>query len=187
MRSLDPVQTLAACATLFVSMSLPAQAPAAAPSVPTAILNAKSVFISNAGSDGGLYPEPFTGDANRPFFSFAAALQSAHKYVLVEDPTQADLVMEIHLLAPTGPQHTSKQLGAADFLPFFRLTIYDSKSHFVLWTITEPIEFAILQKTHNKNFDDGIARLVDDVQALAQPSGASLYPHPPVRQSPWMR
>ena len=153
--------------------------------VPLGILNAKSVFISNGGSDAGLFPEPFTGDANRAYFAFLSNLQHLQKYDLVPDPSEADLVMEIQLLAPTGPQNTSKQLGGADFMPFFKLTIYDRKSHYVLWTITEPIEVALLQKTHDKNFDVALSHLIDDVQALSQPGAKSLYPNPPARQSPW--
>ena len=153
--------------------------------VPMGIVNAKSVFISNGGSDAGLFPQPFSGDANRAYFSLVANLQHLQKYELVRDPSQADLVMEIQLLAPTGPQNRSKQLGAADFLPFFKLTIYDRKSHYVLWTITEPIELAMLQKTHDKNFDVALSHVVDDLQALSQPGEAQLYPHPPARQGTW--
>jgi len=172
---------------LVVAPALQAQSQPAQIGVPAAILNAKSVFVSNAGSDAGLFPEPFSGDPNRPYFSFVAGLQHVQKYELAPDPSQADLVMEIHLLAPTGPQNNSKQLGGADFLPFFKLTIYDRKTHYVLWTITEPIEFAFLQKTHDKNFDIALSHLVDDVQALSQPGTVSLYPNPPARQSAWTR
>jgi hypothetical protein len=151
--------------------------------VPSAILIAKSVFVSNGGSDAGLFPEPFSGDANRGYFRFVDGLRRLQKYDLVSDPSQADLVMEIQLLAPSGPQNNSKELGAADFLPFFKLTIYDRKSHYVRWTITEAIEIAFLQKTHDKNFDLAVSHLVDDVQALSKPGAGSLYPNPPARQN----
>jgi len=153
--------------------------------VPTAILNAKSVFISNGGSDAGLFPEPFSGDPNRGYFAFMKALRDAHTLEVVDDPAQAEMVLEIHLSAPMGPMHISKQLGSADALPFFRLTIYDRKTHFVLWTITEPIEVAILQKTHDRNFDQALSHVVDDLWALSKPGTGSLYPHPPARQSGW--
>jgi len=153
--------------------------------VPTAILNAKSVFISNGGSDAGLFPEPFSGDPNRGYFAFMKALRDAHTLEVVDDPAQAEMVLEIHLSAPMVPMHISKQLGSADALPFFRLTIYDRKTHFVLWTITEPIEVAILQKTHDRNFDQALSHVVDDLWALSKPGTGSLYPHPPARQSDW--
>ena len=152
--------------------------------IPAGVLSAKTVFVSNGGSDAGLFPEPFSGDPNRPYFGFMKGLQGTAVYELVDDPAKADLVMEIQLSAPAGPVHTSKQLGSADALPFFRLTIYDRKTHYVLWTITEPIEFAILQKTHDRNFDEALGHVVDDLQALSKPGAAGLYPHPPARQ-PW--
>ena len=89
------------------------------------------------------------------------------------------------VVAPTGPTHASNELGSADALPFFKLTIYDRKTHFVLWTITEPIEIAHLQKTHDKNFDEALAHVADDLQALSKPGSGSLYPHPPARQNNW--
>ena len=180
---------LAALAALaiFAVSAVHRQSNAAPAVIPAGILNAKAVFVSNGGSDGGLFPEPFSGDANRPYFGMVGQLQHLGKYDLVADPSLADLVLEIQLLAPTGPQHSSKQLGAADFLPFFKLTIYDRKTHYVLWTVTEPIEYAVLQKTHDRNFDVALSHVVDDVQALSQPGAGSLYPNPPARQSPWTR
>lgn len=167
---------------LLTAPALRCQSQPAPIAIPGAIPSAKSVFVSNGGSDAGLFPEPFSGDPNRAYFAFVGGLQHLQKYDLAVDPAEADLVMEIHLVAPTGPQSNSKQLGAADFLPFFRLTIYDRKTHYVLWTITEPIEFAFLQKTHDKNFDIALSHLLDDVQALGQPGAVSLYPNPPARQ-----
>ena len=178
---------LSGAVVLVAAPCLHGQAKSAQSLVPAAILNAKTVFVSNGGSDGGLYPEPFSGDANRPYFEFVEQLEHLGKYQLALDPSQADLVMQIQLEAPTGPEHNSKQLGAADFLPFFKLTIFDCKTRFVLWTVTEPIEFAVLQKTHDKNFDTALAHLADDVKALSQPGAMSLYPNPPARQSAWAR
>jgi len=172
---------------VFTVSVVHSQSSAAQAVVPAGILSAKAVFVSNGGSDGGLFPEPFSGDANRPYFGWVGQLQHLGKYNLVADPSLADLVMEIQLLAPTGPQHSAKDLGAADFLPFFKLTIYDRKTHYVLWTVTEPIEYAYLQKTHDKNFDVALSHLADDVQALSQPGAGSLYPNPPARPSPWTR
>jgi hypothetical protein len=169
---------------VFAPTTLSGQANATSNGVPAGVANAKSVFISNGGSDGGLFPEPFSGDPNRAYFGFVKALQDARLYDQVDDPAQADVVMQIQLSAPTGPVHTSKQLGSADFLPFFKLIIFDRKTHYILWTITEPIEFAFLQKTHDKNFDGALGKVLDDLQALSKP-GSALYPHPPARQSSW--
>ena len=153
--------------------------------VPAGLTNAKSAFVSNGGSDAGLFPEPFSGDPNRPYFQLFKSLKAAHFFDLADAPSEADLIIEIHLSAPLGTLHSAKQLGSADALPFFKLTIYDGKTHFILWTITEPIEIAYLQKTHDKNFDQALAHVVDDLGVLQKPGSGSLYPHPPARQSEW--
>ncbi len=48
----------------------------------------------------------------------------------------------------------------------FRLTIFDRKTHYVLWALTESIEEANLQKTHDHNFDDALAALFVDLKNL---------------------
>jgi hypothetical protein len=184
MNSRPTLLHLAIVAAIMLSGAAPAlaQTPAkSSPPIPSPILAAKSVFLSNGGADGGLFPEPFSGDPNRGYFQLFDQLRTLGTYQLVPDPSQADLVLELQLQAPNGPKEVSKQLGEADPLPFFKLVIYDRKTHFVLWTITEPIEWAILQKSHDHNFDEALSRVVDDIQALSQPNAAALYLHAPAR------
>ena len=94
---------------LFVCAALAMQARAQTPPaaslapVPPALLNAKTVFISNAGADSGLFPHPFSGDPDRPYNQFYAAMQSWGRYEIVGDPSQADIVIELQLIAPPGP------------------------------------------------------------------------------------
>jgi hypothetical protein len=135
--------------------------------VPPAITAAKSIFVSNAGSDSGLFPEPFTGDPGRPYSEFYAGLKASGAYTLTGDPEQADLVLELRLQAPNGPSNPNKQNGASDPVPQFKLVIYDRKTHFVLWTLTEGIEPALMQKTHDRNFDDALQMLLNQFLQLA--------------------
>ena len=173
---------------LLICGACVAQPPETAASpVPPAISSAKTVFLANGGADGGLFPEPFSGDPNRGYFSLYTQLKAMGKYDLVDDPSQADLVVNISLVAPTGPHNDQKTLGTADPLPFFRLVIYDAKSHFALWTITEPIYIAFRQKTHDKNFDDAMTNVTADLKALSEPGAQNLYPHPPTRLDVWHR
>jgi len=37
----------------------------------------------------------------------------------------------------------------------------------VLWAMTESIEIAFRQKTHDKNFDEAIAALVNDFEGIS--------------------
>jgi hypothetical protein len=148
--------------TLLTAAASVAQQPAytAAGPVPPAILAAKKIFISNAGSDSGLFPEPFTGDPNRAYTEFYSELKATGNYDLASDPAEADLVLELQLTAPEGPSKGSKQNGAADPLPMFRVVVYDRKTHYVLWALTESVEFAYLQKTHDRNFEEALERLI---------------------------
>lgn len=131
-----------------------------------ALLNARSVFISNAGADSGLFPHPFSGDPDRPYNEFYAGMKSCCRYQLVSDPSDADLVFELQLLAPNGPQSPSKQNGASDPLPMFRLAILDRKTHYILWTLTESVYVAFLQKTHDRNFDQAMGNIMSDLKRL---------------------
>lgn len=162
------VQPLRLWALIFVSIPILAQVPvgpSTAP-IPRAIQTAKTLFISNGGADSGLFPSPFSGSPDRPYAEFYADLASDPAHRLVSDPSEADLVLELRLFAPAGPQRPDKQNGASDPLPMLRLVIYDRKSHYVLWALSESVEVAILQKTHDRNLDDAIRAIAIDFQQL---------------------
>ncbi|MGA2888512.1 MAG: hypothetical protein ABSE51_10705 [Terracidiphilus sp.] len=166
-----------ACAALFSAVAAFAQQPAytMAGPVPPAIRAAKSVFVSNAGSDSGLFPEPFSGDPNRAYTEFYAALKATGHFELVADPSQADLVLELQLIAPNGPSNGSKVNGASDPLPMFRLVVYDRKTHYVLWALAESIEGAIGQKSHDRTFDEALTRLLNKLDVLAGKSPTAAH------------
>jgi hypothetical protein len=154
---------------LFFAVKAEAQTPPAPISlapVPPALLNAKTVFISNAGADSGLFPHPFSGDPDRPYNQFYAAMQNWGRYQMVADPSEADVVFELQLIAPPGPSAPNKQYGASDPLPMFRLVIFDRKTHYVLWALTESIMVAVLQKTHDNNFDSALTAITMDLKRL---------------------
>jgi hypothetical protein len=155
------------------SQQPPQPAPESAPGpVPPALTRAHTVFISNGGSDSGLFPEPFSGDPDRGYTQFLNALKASNAFTLVSDPSEADLVLELALVAPNGPTNANKQNGAADPRPMFRLTVYDRKSHYVLWTVTQSVQLAFLQKTHDRNFDDALTAVLNRFLQIAG--------HPPI-------
>ncbi len=173
------------CAALMFAVFSNAQTPApAAPPppaslapVPPALLNAKTVFISNAGADSGLFPHPFKGDPDRPYNQFYAAIQSWGHYQIVGDPSEADIVLELQLIAPPGPTSGNKINGASDPVPMFRLVIYDRKTHYVLWTITESITVAFFQKTHDSNFDSALNAITMDLKRLTSTPSTTAQNH----------
>ena len=157
-------------AGLLPGMRLMAHSPApvAMAPVPPALLNAKKIFISNAGADSGLFPHPFSGDPDRAYNEFYADVESWGRHLIVGDPAEADLVFELQLTAPNGPSNADKQKGASDPLPMFRLVIYDRPTHYVLWALTESVPAAEKQKTHDHNFDEALATLVLDAGRLTK-------------------
>jgi hypothetical protein len=140
--------------------------------VPPAIVAAKSVFLSNSGSDidlfPGIYSEGhqlpylFTGNEGRPYSEFYSALAATGDYQLAADPSQADLVLELQLRA-----HPAPELSAPGPLAELRLVLYGGQSHYVLWTITQAIEPANLQKNRDKNFDEAITNLLNQFLQIA--------------------
>ena len=171
--------TIVAATLLLATAAFGQQTGAAAP-VPTAIVSARTIFISNGGSDAGLFPSPFSGDENRPYDELYKALQGDSHYQLVSDPAQADLVLELRLLAPYGPTNPNKVQGASNPQPQFRLKVYEGRTHYVLWTLTQAISSAILQKTHDRNFDDALNYLVTEFEGLGhgQNAGAATVAGP---------
>jgi hypothetical protein len=141
--------------------------------IPIPLLTGKTVFISNAGGASGLFPEPFTGGPDRGYAQFYAAIKSWGKYTLVDDPAKADLIFQIQLVAPVGAARGSKQYGASDPLPEFNLVIFQGSTHYILWALTESIDVALLQKTHDRNFDLALGTLVSDLKQVV------LRPVPP--------
>ena len=130
----------------------------------------KTVFLSNAGADSGLFPSPFSGGPSRAYDYLYAALKKDGTYTLVNDPAAADLVFEIRVTAPSGPQNPSKVSGASDPLPMARLVVYDRPTHYVLWADTQSVDVALLQKTHDANFDRALDRLLSDLKSVATPN-----------------
>ena len=59
----------------------------------------------------------------------------------------------------------------------FRLTVYDRKTHYVLWTITQSVELAFLQKTHDRNFDEALAGILGQFLAVTGKACAPKFAH----------
>jgi hypothetical protein len=161
------------CAALLSAVAALAQQPAGtqAGPVPSAILAAKKIFVSNASADSGLIPSPFSYDPSRGYYSggpdrvyneFYAALKKSGQFEMVGDPSDADLVLYPGIkIYQYEPNVKIYQYAAA-----FRLVIYDRKTNFVLWTLIEPIKPCTRQKACDINFDDAIPALVLDFEKL---------------------
>jgi hypothetical protein len=155
------------------------QGPASAAPVPPLIVSAKKVFISNRGGTCNPLNSYFKGGPDRPYSQLYAALKSWRRYELVASPADAELAFEISFTCPVSTLDVSRGSGSFKYDPQLRLVILDVKTHFTLWGITEHVESAILQSNREKNFDQAINRLVDDLKSLAAgtpPPVVEVYP-----------
>ena len=146
-------------------------APAVPAPVPAQIVAAKKVFVANAGSDEWAYSDgPFHGARERAYNQFYAALKDSGRYELVAAPADADLLFEIEFSVPSATSQVDRSVAQGflpePFDPRFRLVIRDPKTRALLWAFTEHIQWAILQGNRDKNFDHGLAKLVDEVRDL---------------------
>jgi hypothetical protein len=158
------------CATLMVCLSF-AEAgepkPVAAGPIPTQIAAAKKVFIANAGENQPFDEASlFSGGSERAYNEFYAGVKALGRYDLVGAPADADLLLEIELTAPKVPQEP-QFFAIFSYDPQFRLVIRDPKTNTLLWAVNEHVQWAILQGNRDKNFDQAMGRVVNDVQGLA--------------------
>jgi len=132
--------------------------------VPAQIIAAKRIFIANAGGDEMAEGDPrFSGEPDRAYSQFYAAVKNWGRFEIVGSPAQADVLLEIRQevkgIAPGGT------LGAYDG-PIFRLKIRDPRTNALLWAFHIHEQFGIGQKESDRNFDQAVNRLVAHLQAL---------------------
>ncbi|HEV2647550.1 MAG TPA: hypothetical protein VGU46_14430 [Acidobacteriaceae bacterium] len=104
---------------------------------PAQIATAHTVFLTNAGEDAN-----FPIDSTESFNAIYASLRAWGHYRLVDSPDQAELVFQLHGVAPiTGVSGTNGDVYSSTS-PAFQLTILDPKTNVALWTITSPVDLA---------------------------------------------
>jgi hypothetical protein len=143
--------------------------------VPSQIISAKKVFISNAGGEE-LDPRVFflpELDRNQAYNKFYAAVKSGGRYEPVLAPADADLVLEIRFRYELVPG--AYNAGGDSGGPHLRLVILDPKTNVLLWALSRQV--APSSGPHGKeksetNFDQAVAALVRDLTVLASQPAA---------------
>ncbi len=156
---------LPAASTLF------AQAATAAP-IPSQILTAKKVFISNAVSE--IDPKIWTGGAARPYNELYAAIKIWEQYEIVATPGNADIVLQISYANPVIEVFDHCLGDCSRNSPQFRLVLLDPKTSIDLWTITEKLQE--VDKNHRSldtNLVAAIGNLVADLKTLTVQSATT--------------
>jgi hypothetical protein len=133
--------------------------------VPTQIAAAKKIFISYAGTQipyaSGEAFQDYSGDPDRAYYQFYAALKSLGRYELLSTPANADLILEIEM-----PSQLFAAAKGTENVYVLRVRILDPASHVTLWGFERSISNAITQKNRDKNFDQTLNGIVQDFVAL---------------------
>jgi hypothetical protein len=156
-------------AILVFAPLLNAQKSSPAP-VPSELLTAKRIFIAYGG--GPSDRAGYSGTDTRTYDQFYAALKTWGHYDLVSSPADAELVFEISFACPLVPFSTSDGYSTPTpskpaYDPRFKLAIIDVQTHVTIWTVIQHINLALLQKNSDKNFDNAMTALVNEVAKLA--------------------
>lgn len=72
------------------------------------------------------------------------------------------------------PYGSSNARWPGDPLPMFRLTVYNRKTHYILWVCTQSVQNALSQKNRDRNFDDALTLLLNQFLVVAGKRPASL-------------
>jgi hypothetical protein len=83
-----------------------------------------------------------------------------------ESPADADLVFEIRFTAP------ASEFGKVNsFEPQLGAAILDAKTHFILWSLIEPVAGAFRKGTWEKNVNQGVNKMMDDFERADRAGG----------------
>jgi hypothetical protein len=167
--------TLVMLMLMFVPILAAQKSKAVAPGpVPTQIVTAQKIFISNAGGasfETVTDEKVFNGGPDRPYNQFYAAAAGWGRYVLVSSPADADLVFEISwALIDTGLK--------LPVLGQLRLVVIDPKTHVTLWNFTEYVRGAILLGNRDKNFDQAMTTIMNRVKKMVDTPATITDPNP---------
>ncbi len=158
-----------ACTVLVLSIVSFRSASSAAP-LPTQIGAAKRVFLSNMGGECQDFNSPgLSLGSGQPlrhgqvsaavptaYDGLYSALKDWGRFELVLSPSDADLVLQIHVVCPS----------IKEGHPVLELQILDPKTRISLWGFNENADPAELQKNRDTNFTRALTRLTKDVKDL---------------------
>jgi hypothetical protein len=160
------VVALILCTFIF-AQEAPKLAPTAPVSPHARLLAARSIYIEHA---GGRLPNDVIGDA----------FQGWGRFIVVNDPAQADLIVSIN--APTsdtgvsvgggdgrhGAPPPSRTLSTSDVVQI-RLSILDAHDRVVLWSGSEQPKSSLKEKQREDNAVDASLRLFRRFRNIIEP------------------
>ena len=137
--------------------------------VPAQIRSAHTIFLANDGADPNFPIDPDTAYA-----AFSLAIVAWGHYQIAPSAQQADLIFQLHGVAPITDISGSRGGVYSTTSPAFHLTIRDPKTNTRLWTVTSP--FLVPPRRSKLQYwqNVSITNLVSRVKVLAgQPLSSS--------------
>jgi hypothetical protein len=133
--------------------------------VPVQVLSAKKVFLSNLGADAeATVALRAMTDPEVAFDGFFAAMKSSGQYELTATPLESDLILEFRVTA--APLSSGSYM---QYLTYLNLSVMDTKSHYVLWTFSAPLQ---LTKKIDESVNVSVATLVNSMKSRLATSRA---------------
>ena len=133
--------------------------------LPSAIVNAKKVFLTNGGGSDLAYD------------TFYSEIKNWGKYEIVGSPEDADLIVEIsyhvehggtRVWSTNNTYNGTTQVHSTQIVdPQLVLTIYDAKTKNSLWETIDHRRLARREKNREKETINSAQRLVDELRARA--------------------
>jgi hypothetical protein len=135
--------------------------------LPTAIVNAHKVFLSNKGGSDLAYD------------AFYQSMKSWGKFQIVGSPDDAELIVELsyevvhggtRVWSSTNTYNNTTQIHSAQIIdPQLILTIYDARTKNSLWSTIDHRRLARLEKNREKEMINSAERLVEELRSRANP------------------
>lgn len=147
------------------------QSPIITAPLPSQVLTGKKVFISNVPGMLFLTPRTAEDDPYRPYNQFYASMKNWGYYELVSVPADADLILEINL-ADRPTLGDAVHLASSLRLAYLDLTVRDPKTQVILWWFSERVQGANRSATGDKNYNQAITNLVNDLKKMTGQSAA---------------
>ena len=132
--------------------------------IPPELAHPGRIFVTNGNSDIARFSYTFTGDSARAYTEFYKALASQGGYELVGQPDEADLVLVVS--TSTRPMFGYNGGDASASQPCLRILVIDRRTAIPIWTMIQPIDFAVFHKNRDKAFERAMHRLVGEFEAF---------------------
>ena len=130
--------------------------------LPSAIINAHKIFLSNRGG------------SDLAFDAFYSGMKSWGKFEIVGSPDDADLIVELayrvedhgtRVWSSTNTYNGDTQVHSRELIdPQLTLTIYDAKTKNSLWSTIDHRRLARMEKNREKETINSAQRLLDELR-----------------------